>query len=116
VIIDTRAELREDGRTLRVGKTRPYAEIVDEIKSVRRRGFATIYPRPVPGISAIGAPVIDHTGQIQMAITVIGRETLLDVDPAGTTVKKLLDVTNRLSFEHGCVDPASVSYAEKAST
>lgn len=101
-----RAEVREAGKTLRVGKTRTFADITAEIDMIRSRGFATIYPRPVPGIAAVGAPVIDHTGQIQMAVTLIGTEAHLDVDPSGATVKKLLAVTQRLSFEHGHVDPA----------
>lgn len=98
-----RAEMREGGRTLRVGRTRAYADIVDEIENVRKQGFATIFPRPVPGISAVGAPVIDHTGQVQMAVTLIGPESHLDIDPNGSPVKKLLAVTRRLSFEHGYV-------------
>ncbi|MGO4567033.1 IclR family transcriptional regulator [Rhizobium sp. 2YAF20] len=102
-----RAEVREAGKTLRVGKTRAYNDIVEEIDNIRRQGFATIFPRPVPGIAAIGAPVFDYTGQIQMAVTLIGTETHLDIDPSGPTVKKLLAVTHRLSFEHGHVDPTS---------
>ncbi|MGO4317864.1 IclR family transcriptional regulator [Agrobacterium sp. MCAB5] len=100
-----RAEVREGGKTLRVGKTRAYSDIVDEIELVKNRGFATIFPRPVPGISAVGAPVIDHTEQVQMAVTLIGPESHLDIDPNGATVKKLLAVTKRLSFEHGYVSP-----------
>jgi DNA-binding IclR family transcriptional regulator len=101
-----RSEQREAGKTLRVGKTRAYADICGEIDSIRHQGFATIFPRPVPGILAVGAPVFDHTGQIQMVVTLIGTEKHLDLDPEGPAVRQLLTLTKRLSFEHGHIDPA----------
>lgn len=71
------------------------------ISQVRRDGFATIDPPPVPGVSAVSAPVFDHLGQIQMAVTVIGPTISVDVSSDGPIVKKLLAFTSLLSSHLG---------------
>ncbi|MCZ0733843.1 IclR family transcriptional regulator [Phreatobacter sp. AB_2022a] len=43
-----------------------------DFDEIRRRGFATTEGIPVPGINAVSAPVLDHSGQVQFAITLIG--------------------------------------------
>jgi DNA-binding IclR family transcriptional regulator len=79
------------------------------IKSqIRHDGFSTIDPPPVPGVSAVSAPVFDHLGQIQMAVTVIGPTHTMDVSPDGPIVKKLLAFANLLSAQLGHEREASV--------
>jgi DNA-binding IclR family transcriptional regulator len=86
------------------------------ISQVRRDGFATIDPPPVPGVTGISAPVFDHLGQIQMAITVIAPTISADASPDGPIVKKLLAFTNLLSSHlgyEGEVSMAAVSSDEE---
>ena len=66
---------------------------------VRTRGYATIDPKPVPGIGAVAAPVLDYTDQIQMVVTLIGTEQNRDLEPGGPVVERLLACVQRLSFE-----------------
>ena len=96
-----RSELREGGKTLRVGKTRTYQDALEDIALVRTRGYATIDPKPVPGIGAVAAPVLDYSGQIQMVVTLIGTERNRDLEPGGPVVERLLACAERLSLEHG---------------
>jgi DNA-binding IclR family transcriptional regulator len=81
------------------------------IAKVRRDGYATIDPPPVPGVSGLSAPVFDHLGQIQMAVTIIAPAVSADVSPQGPLVAKLLAFTNRLSSEMGCEGASAMSGA-----
>ncbi len=96
-----RAELREGSRTQRVGSPASLKTVAGELEQVRQSGFATAGSEPIPGINAISAPVFDHSGQLQLAITVIGPASVLPLDPDGSNARALLDVTGRLSAELG---------------
>ena len=74
---------------------------------MRRNGFATIGPPPVPGIAGISAPVFDHLGQIQMTITVMVPTSMADTSPDGPIVAKLLAFTKLLSSYPGYEDDGS---------
>lgn len=54
-----------------------------EIAKVRRDGIAATTDLPVPGISALSAPVFNHSGHLQLAITVIGPTPKIDVSLQG---------------------------------
>jgi len=57
----------------RPGATRPAKDkLAADFAEIRRRGFATTEGIPVPGINAVSAPVLDHSGQVQFAVTLIG--------------------------------------------
>jgi DNA-binding IclR family transcriptional regulator len=96
-----KAELREGSRTQRVGPPASRASIAEEIETVRRAGYATAEGAPVPGINALSAPVFDHTGQIQMAITLIGPAAALPIAPGTSQAEALLAFTGRLSAQLG---------------
>lgn len=104
-----KAEARENGRSMRVGKLRSHAAVRDEITGIRQLGYATIADPPVPGTKAVSAPVFDHTGQLQMAITLIGNEQSVDFSGGSPDILRLLATTERLSFEHGYIGPCSRS-------
>lgn len=92
-------EKREKAGSGRVGTHRflPRAEL----EHIREAGYATVEDPPVPGISAFSAPVFDHSGQIAMAITIIGQDFFL-LDRAQTEfIPALLDATHNLSAELG---------------
>jgi DNA-binding IclR family transcriptional regulator len=84
------------------------------ISKVRRDGFATIDPPPVPGMAGVSAPVFDHLGQIQMAVTVMAPTASADVSAGGPIVTKLLLFTNLLSSNLGYAGEASPSRAGDA--
>ena len=105
------AESVEGLKTRRVGNNEVLTpkSLRTVIAQVRRAGYATIDPPPVPGVSGISAPVFDHLGQIQMAVTVIAPTVSADVSPDGPIVARLLAFTNRLSSLMGYDGAAAAS-------
>lgn len=97
------AENAEGVKSRRVGSNEflTWKSMRAVISQVRRDGFATIDPSPVPGVTGVSAPVFDHLGQIQMAVTVMGPTISVDVSPDGPIVKTLLAFTNLLSSHLG---------------
>ena len=94
-------ENSEGAKSRRVGLPAPFKSLSKPIQFVRSRGYATIDPTPIPGVSALSAPVFDHVGQIQMAITVIGPTAALDTTPSSPVTPQLLAFTQRLSAQLG---------------
>ena len=76
-------------------------ELSTLVKRTRELGYATAVGSPIPGVNAIGAPVFDHTGQLKLAITVIGLARLIDVSPEGQLVRRLIEFVSSLSAELG---------------
>lgn len=89
-----------------------YQQAVAETKAA---GYAITQDMPIPGVSAVAAPVFDHTGAMQLCVTAIGPTGMIDLDPKGETTKKLLAFTQKLSrdFGHGAAsaetDPVSLT-------
>jgi DNA-binding IclR family transcriptional regulator len=71
------------------------------LAAVAAQGHATTIDRPIPGVSAVAAPVFDFTGGMQLAVTVIGPTALIDVAPEGRAVRAVLEFTGRLSRDLG---------------
>ena len=94
-------ENSEGAETKRVGAPVSFKKLIEVIKLIRARGYSTIDIPPVPGVRALSAPVFDHVGQIQFAITVIGPETILDTSESSPTVRDLLAFTHKLSSQFG---------------
>lgn len=76
-----------------------------EVEQVRRRGFETTRDLPIPGVSAVAAPIFDHTGNVQLVLTAIGPTSLIDLTDDGPAVSGVLDFTRRLSSELGYRPP-----------
>jgi DNA-binding IclR family transcriptional regulator len=102
-----KSELREVGEKRRVGKTRSWGEIVNELELNRTRGFATISPNPVAGIHAIASPIFDYSGDVKMVMTLIGTAANPELNPQSTSVRLLLECASRVSFELGYINPAA---------
>lgn len=64
-------------------------------------GYAITRDMPIPGVSAVAAPVFDHTGQMQLAVTVIGPTGYIDLEKSGEPVRRLLEFTGDLSRDLG---------------
>lgn len=81
-------------------------EMLAEFQRVRAAGLCTTVDNPVPGVSALAAPIFDHTGRIILVITVIGPTAKVDVNADGGHAHALLAFTRRLSAELGYQIPA----------
>lgn len=110
------AELREGGRSQRIGSPRSFDNVAQEIAEIRRRGYGATIGSPIPGINGISAPVFDHTGQMQLAITLVGPAGVLDVAPANPHVQRLLDFTEQLSMQLGYTPGLSHSHHSSGET
>ena len=73
-----------------------------KVELVRKQGYETTSDIPIPGVSAIAAPVFDHTGTMELAMTLIGPTPMIDLTPSGAAVTNLLAFTDQLSEDLGC--------------
>lgn len=71
------------------------------IDLAREQGFATTENRPVPGVSAIAAPVFDHTNRMQLAVTVSGQSGAFDLSRDGPVCQQLRAFTDSISRSFG---------------
>ncbi len=94
-------ELRKGARIQAGGASVSRKELQAEIATARRLGYAATESKPVTGINGIAAPVFDYSGQMQLAITLIGPTGVLDLGPRGPHAKALLAFTRKLSAELG---------------
>jgi len=95
------AELRDEAGS-RIGDHRtPQDRFNHDMAETKRLGYAIATGSPIPGINAISAPVFDHTGQVQVAVTLIGPAGQLDVGPASAMLQRLLAFTAGLSAQLG---------------
>ncbi|MGO4526098.1 IclR family transcriptional regulator [Microvirga sp. 2MCAF35] len=94
-------ELRKGARIQGVGASTSRKELEAEVATARRLGYATTESKPVTGINGIAAPVFDYSGQMQLAITLIGPTGVLDIGPKSADAKALLIFTRKLSAQLG---------------
>ena len=107
---------RTKGR--RVGYRAVTEPLPNRIAEIRRDGLAVALGSPIPGVNAISAPVFDHTGQLQLAVTLIGAAETVDVAPNSEEAAALLAFTGGLSRDLG-FDPiagASDAHGKKPAT
>ncbi|WP_323021623.1 IclR family transcriptional regulator [Pararhodobacter sp.] len=72
-----------------------------QVARVRDRGWETTTDLPIPGVSAVCAPICDYTGEMKLAVTVIGPTQQIDLSPDSPVVRATLDFTRRLSADLG---------------
>jgi DNA-binding IclR family transcriptional regulator len=77
------------------------AEYRVALEKIRREHCSWTEGRPVPGISAVSAPVFDLNEQLVAAITIIGPKTAIDCTPNGRQRLELLTFTKDLSARLG---------------
>jgi len=95
------AELRRGRRETAIGTPTSLAQLRRDVAEIRRLGFATAQGRPIPGINAIAAPVLDHHHELRFAVTVIGPAGRVGVAAGGAQAKALLAFAARLSAQIG---------------
>lgn len=72
------------------------------IRTTRETGHSVSDEDVTPGIAAIGAPVFNHRGELEAAISVSGlRHRILDdaLDVAALTISAALDISRALGYE-----------------
>jgi DNA-binding IclR family transcriptional regulator len=72
-----------------------------ELDRIRAQGYAATDGNPWPGVAAACAPVFDHTGQMQLAVALLGPSTALDCGAGGDQIAALLAFTRDLSHRLG---------------
>jgi DNA-binding IclR family transcriptional regulator len=72
-----------------------------DFAAIRQRGFGATVDRPIPGLTAIAAPVFDFTSRMQLALTLVGPSQAMDTGEGSALVGELLDVTNTISAKLG---------------
>lgn len=95
------AELAEGSRSQRVGSPSSRTQFERAVVRVRKRGYAIAEGNPVPGINGIAAPVFDHSGQVQLVVTLIGPVPALSTAEDSDHVGALLEFTRRFSAQLG---------------
>jgi len=94
-------ELAEGSRRQRIGALATRERFDLEVALVRRQGYAVAEGSPIPGINGLAGPVFDHTGQLQVVITLIGPTGVVSTTTASPQIAALLDFTQRLSAQLG---------------
>lgn len=80
--------------------TQAYAQ---RLAQIRADGIDTALSRPVPGISTLAAPVLDHTGSICLVLALMGPSGSFDSETAGDPAHTLRAATSRLSRRFGWI-------------
>lgn len=96
-----RTELRSPRTAERPPSRRTLADVRRDAAQARAQGYATTDGWPVPGVSAISAPVFDHSGQIQLAITAMGPSGVVNISPGSAQVAAVLTAAHDLSVRLG---------------
>jgi DNA-binding IclR family transcriptional regulator len=84
--------------------TEAYAQ---RLAQIRADGIDTALSRPVPGISTLAAPVLDHTGSICLVLAVMGPSGSFDSEMTGEPARTLRAATSRLSRRFGWIAATS---------
>lgn len=72
-----------------------------ELDQIRAEGYAATDGNPWPGVAAACAPVFDHTGQMQLAVALLGPSTALDCSADSDQIAALLTFAKDLSHRLG---------------
>ena len=96
-----RQELRAASRSARVGMPTSATALASAVTAIRANGYALTRGVPVPGVNAASMPVFDHDGHLQYAVTVIGYDTMLDVEPGSAQVQRTLRFAREASEQLG---------------
>jgi DNA-binding IclR family transcriptional regulator len=91
------AELAGDGDTRSIGTDMSETEFDTLIASTRERGFASADGAPIPGISAVSAPVLGDGGSLELAITLLGPSSEVLTGKETRTVQRLLETAAQIS-------------------
>lgn len=106
------AERREGPGPRRIGVPAGRADLKLRLTQIRALRYEITEGAPIPGINAIAAPVFDHSGQLQLAVTLVGNDYYMDVSPGSRFLAALLAATEGLSAALGYRPPADAAQVE----
>ena len=74
-----------------------YPQIKKALAEVRRRGFAESFGEVAKGVNAVAAPILDHRGQVTLALGVVGFASLLPRRRLARCGRKLREVAGLIT-------------------
>jgi len=74
---------------------------------VRQRGYVATRDKPAPGVSAISMPILGADGQIEVAVTAVGRNEAVDLAPDSPQIEVLRRFVRQVSAQIGFKPPES---------
>ena len=80
-----------------------------ELDRVREQNYATAHEEYEEGLSAIAAPVRDHTGWVVATVSISGPSYRMGSDQIGKFVEPLKETAHNISTQLGYVQPKSDS-------
>ncbi len=84
-----------------------WKEFEKQLMEVRAHGLSRSVGEVVPGVSAMAAPVFDHSGALALAITAIGPAGVFDTRWDGTIAHALRACADRVSQRLGAAAPVN---------
>src|SRR5699024_7995225 len=76
-------------------------QLKNELKTIKKRGYALSRDEILEGVTSIAAPVRDYTGKVVAAITVAGPNQRISNNMIPVYVKKIVDASKEASERLG---------------
>ena len=80
-----------------VGLASSTEEFMADLANIRAAGYSRLFDSPVPGLCSVSAPVTSASGDLLLALTLVGRVEGPDQGSASQCVTRLLETTRSLS-------------------
>ena len=80
-----------------IGLEASTGEFTAELEKIRARGYSRLINGPVPGLCSYAAPVTSESGELLLAIALVGRLDDPTTPPEAVQIERLLAATRRLS-------------------
>ncbi len=84
-----------------VGECPSWNAAADAIAEARRQNLSITYSWPQAGVTAIAAPVRNFSGEVAMAVTMIGEARRIDIAPVGPHAGAIRGLAARISERLG---------------
>jgi DNA-binding IclR family transcriptional regulator len=94
------ADLAADNQRHAMGEHVDTDDFDQLIKFIRASGFSTANERPIPGLNAISVPIFSSDGSLELAATLIGAASKLDVSENSLHIKQMVSMGQELSSSH----------------
>jgi DNA-binding IclR family transcriptional regulator len=90
-----------------------WSDFERQLKEVRAHGISRSDGEVIEGVSAMAAPVFDHTGAIVLAVTAIGSAGIFDTAWDGEIARALKACAGTVSQRLGATPAAAVPSPER---
>lgn len=80
-------------------------DLAQQLETIRARGLSRTIGSPIPGITALAAPVFDSTAGLVLSVTVIGNSAVFDASWDGEITKALTTCAAKISSALGYSRP-----------